>query len=84
LENNQRANDANLQLITNKAIDVDGVPLRQLDSIVTNSGKKAYSSILVGALNNNLLTIQISLPADNQQQAQTEAEGIISTLKLKQ
>ncbi|QQU63144.1 DcrB family lipoprotein [Serratia ureilytica] len=84
LENNQRANDANLQLITNKAIEVDGVPLRQLDSIVTNSGKKAYSSILVGALNNNLLTIQISLPADNQQQAQTEAEGIISTLKLKQ
>lgn len=31
-----------------------------------------------------MLTIQVTLPADNQQQAQTEAEGIISTLKLKQ
>lgn len=84
LENTQRARDANLQVITNKALDVNGVPLRQLDSIITSSGEKAYSSVLIGSLNNNMLTIQVTLPADNQQQAQTEAEGIISTLKLKQ
>jgi len=84
LENTQRARDANLQVITNKALDVNGVPLRQLDSIITSGGEKAYSSVLIGSLNNNMLTIQVTLPADNQQQAQTEAEGIISTLKLKQ
>lgn len=83
LEDTQRARDANLQVVTNKAIDVDGVPLRQLDSIITSSGEKAYSSILIGTLNNNMLTIQVTLPADNQQQAQAEAEGIIKTLKLK-
>ncbi|MGO3566544.1 MAG: DcrB family lipoprotein [Serratia grimesii] len=83
LEDTQRARDANLQVVTNKAIEVDGVPLRQLDSIITSGGEKAYSSILIGTLNNNMLTIQVTLPADNQQQAQTEAEGIIKTLKLK-
>ncbi|VEA71231.1 Uncharacterised protein [Serratia rubidaea] len=69
--------------MTNKAIDVDGVPLRQLDSILSSGGEKAYSSILIGSLDNHLLTIQVTLPADNQQQAQTDASAIISTLKLK-
>jgi len=59
------------------------VPLRQLDSIITSAGEKAYSSILIGSLDNDMLTIQVTLPADNLQQAQSEAAGIISTLKLK-
>ncbi|HEI8868036.1 DcrB family lipoprotein [Serratia sp. AKBS12] len=83
LEEKQRSRDANLQVVTNKAIEIDGVPLRQLDSIIASGGEKAYSSILIGTLDNQLLTIQVTLPADNQQQAQTEAESIISTLKLK-
>lgn len=82
LEEQQRARDPNLQLITNKAIDINGTPLRQVDSIITSAGQKAYSSVLIGSLDNKLLTIQITLPADNQQQAQTEAESIINTLKL--
>lgn len=82
LEEKQRSRDANLQVITNKAIEIDGVPLRQLDSIITSGGEKAYSSILIGTLDNQLLTIQITLPADNQQQAQSQAEGVINTLKL--
>lgn len=84
LEENQRARDANLQVVINKAIGINGMPLRQLDSIITSGGGKAYSSVLIGTLDNDMLTIQITLPADNQQQAQTEAESIISTLKLKQ
>ncbi|MFC0226023.1 DcrB family lipoprotein [Serratia aquatilis] len=84
LEEQQRSRDANLQVITNKAIDINGVSLRQLDSIITSGGQKAYSSILLGTLDNQLLTIQITLPADNQQQAQSEAEGIIHALKLNQ
>ncbi|QLH61819.1 DcrB family lipoprotein [Serratia symbiotica] len=83
LEDTQRVRDANLQVITNKAIEVNGVPLRQLDSIITSAGEKAYSSILIGSLDNDMLTIQVTLPADNLQQAQSEAAGIISTLKLK-
>ncbi|CNJ91735.1 DcrB family lipoprotein [Yersinia aldovae] len=83
LADQQRARDANLQVVTNKAIKVDGQPFQQLDSIITSGGQKAYSSVLMGNVDNHLMTIQITLPADNQQQAQTEAESIISTLKLK-
>ncbi|MFV8757097.1 DcrB family lipoprotein, partial [Yersinia enterocolitica] len=83
LAEQQRARDANLQVVTNKAIKVDGHPFQQLDSIITSGGQKAYSSVLMGQVDNHLMTIQITLPADNQQQAQTEAESIISTLKLK-
>ena len=83
LAEQQRARDANLQVVTNKAIKIDGHPFQQLDSIITSGGQKAYSSVLMGQVDNHLMTIQITLPADNQQQAQTEAESIISTLKLK-
>ncbi|CNH97896.1 dcrb protein [Yersinia thracica] len=82
LAEQQRARDANLQVVTNKAIKVDGHPFQQLDSIITSGGQKAYSSVLMGKVDNRLMTLQITLPADNQQQAQTEAESIISTLKL--
>ncbi|CNI92276.1 MULTISPECIES: DcrB family lipoprotein [Yersinia] len=83
LAEQQRARDANLQVVTNKEIKVDGQPFQQLDSIITSGGDKAYSSVLMGKVDNHLITMQITLPAENQQQAQTEAESIISTLKLK-
>ncbi|KHS67752.1 lipoprotein [Pectobacterium brasiliense] len=83
LEDQQRTRDANLQVVTNKTIDVDGKKLQQLDSIITSSGQQAYSSVVLGKVENQLLTLQITLPASNQQQAQSEAEGIIHTLKLK-
>ncbi|MEI7267733.1 DcrB family lipoprotein [Pectobacterium versatile] len=83
LEDQQRTRDANLQVVTNKTIDVDGKKLQQLDSIITSSGQQAYSSVVLGKVENQLLTLQITLPASNQQQAQREAEGIIHTLKLK-
>ncbi|KAA8998542.1 DUF1795 domain-containing protein [Affinibrenneria salicis] len=82
LEDQQRTRDASLQVITNKTIEVNGQKLQQLDSIITSSGQQAYSSVVLGKVDNHLLTLQITLPADNQQQAQTEAESIISTLKL--
>ncbi|CNK65014.1 dcrb protein [Yersinia mollaretii] len=83
LADQQRARDANLQVVTNKAIKIDGQPFQQLDSIITSGGQKAYSSVLMGKVDNHLMTLQITLPAENQQQAQAEAESIISTLKLK-
>ncbi|MCL2897054.1 DcrB family lipoprotein [Brenneria tiliae] len=83
LEDQQRTRDANLQVVTNKTIEVDGQKLQQLDSIITSSGQQAYSSVVLGKVDDRLLTLQITLPADNQQQAQAEAESIIQTLKLK-
>lgn len=84
LEDKQRERDANLQVVVNKSIEINGKTLQQLDSI-TNSGngQPVYSSILLGKVNNHLLTLQITLPAENQQAAQVEAESIIHTLALK-
>lgn len=85
LETQQRFRDANLQIITNQALEINTVPLHRFDSIVARKdGSKEYSSVLLSVLDNQLLTMQISLPGDNPQQAQKAAEGIINTLVLKQ
>jgi hypothetical protein len=83
LEDQQRSRDPDLQVVTNKSITVDGQPAQQLDSVIATSGKKAYSSVVLAKVANHLLTLQITLPADNQQQAQSQAESIINTLKVK-
>ena len=83
LEDQQRARDANLQVVTNKTIEVSGQTLQQLDSIANSGGQQVYSSVILGKVDNHLLTLQITVPADNQQAAQTAAEDIIRTLALK-
>ncbi|SUH34291.1 lipoprotein [Salmonella enterica subsp. enterica] len=72
-----------LQVVTNKSIELKGHTLQQLDSIISAKGQTAYSSIVLGKVDNQLLTIQVTLPADNQQKAQTTAENIINTLVIK-
>lgn len=82
LQDQQRARDTNLQVVTNKSIELNGQTLQQYDSVISSAGQKAYSSIILGKVDSHLLTLQITLPADNQQQAQTDAEAIINTLKI--
>jgi len=82
LQDQQKARDTNLQVVTNKSIQVNGQTLQQYDSVITSAGQKAYSSIVLAKVDSHLLTLQITLPADNQQQAQTDAEAIINTLKI--
>ena len=83
MEEQQRSRDPDLQVITNKAITVNGAPLQQLDSIVSSGGKPAYSSVVFGKVNDHLMTMQVTLPADNQQQAQSSAEAIINSITIK-
>ncbi|VYU06326.1 DcrB family protein [Metakosakonia massiliensis] len=83
LEEQQRNRDPQLQVVTNKAIEVKGQKLQQLDSIISAKGQTAWSSVVLGKIDNKLLTLQVTLPADNQQQAQTTAENIINTLVVK-
>ncbi|MGP7885833.1 DcrB-related protein, partial [Raoultella planticola] len=45
-------------------------------------GQTAWSSVILGKVDDKLLTLQITLPADNQQQAQSAAENIINTLVI--
>lgn len=83
LEDQQRNRDPQLQVVTNKSVKLKGQTLQQLDSIISAKGQTAYSSVLLGKVDNKLLTMQITLPADNQQQAQRIAESIINTVVVK-
>ena len=66
LEDQQRSRDPQLQVVTNKAIELKGHKMQQLDSIISAKGQTAYSSVILN-VGNQLLTMQITLPADNQQ-----------------
>ncbi|BDH44210.1 hypothetical protein TUM12370_02540 [Salmonella enterica subsp. enterica serovar Choleraesuis] len=83
LESEQRNRDPQLQVVTNKAIEVKGHKLQQFDSVISSKGQTAYSSIILGNIDDQLLTMQITLPADNQQKAQATAESIINTIAIK-
>lgn len=83
LEDQQRARDPQLQVVTNKSVEIKGHTLQQLDSVISAKGQTAYSSVILGKVDNQLLTMQITLPADNQQAAQTAAENIINTITIK-
>ena len=71
-----------LQVVTNKSIELKGHTLQQLDSIISAKGQTAYSSVVLGKVDNKLLTLQITLPAEDQQKAQTAAENIINTIVI--
>lgn len=83
LEQQQRSRDPQLQVVTNKTIDLKGQPAQQLDSVISAKNQSSWSSVVLAKVDNKLLTLQITLPADNQQQSQTEAESIINTITLK-
>lgn len=83
LEDQQRSRDPQLQVVTNKEIEIKGQTLQQLDSIISAKGQTAWSTVVLGKVDGKLLTLQITLPADNQQQAQSAAENIINTLVVK-
>ncbi|MEH2766785.1 DcrB family lipoprotein, partial [Klebsiella pneumoniae] len=82
LEDQQRSRDPQLQVVSNKPLEIKGHTLQQLDSIISAKGQTAWSSVILGKVDDKLLTLQVTLPADNQQQAQTEAESIINTLTI--
>lgn len=81
-EDQQRSRDPQLQMVSNKPLEIKGHTLQQLDSIISAKGQTARSSVILGKVDDKLLTLQVTLPADNQQQAQTEAESIINTLTI--
>ena len=83
LEDQQRSRDTQHQVVTNKSIDLKGHTLQQLDSIISAKGQTAYSSVVLGKVDGKLLTLQITLPAEDQQKAQTTAENIINTIVIK-
>lgn len=83
LEQQQRNRDPQLQVVSNRSVELKGQTVQQLDSVISARNQSSWSSVVLAKVNGKLLTLQITLPAENQQQAQTEAENIINTLVLK-
>ena len=83
LEDQQRSRDPQLQVVTNKSVELKGHTAATAGQHhLCQKGQTAYSSVVLGKVDNKLLTMQITLPADNQQKAQTAAESIINTLVI--
>jgi len=79
----QRSRAPQLQVVTNKEITVNDQQLQQLDTVISANNQTVWSSLVMGKVDGKLLTLQISLPGDDQQAAQTEAGTILKTLQLK-
>ena len=78
----QQSYSPQLQVVTNKAITVNNQPLQQLDTVINANGQSVWSSLILGKIDGKLLTLQITLPGDDQQAAQTDAANILQTLQL--
>lgn len=58
--------------------------MQQLDSIISAKGQTAYSSVILGNVGNQLLTMRANYaaPLTISKKAQTTAENIINTLVI--
>ncbi|MFU9136573.1 DcrB family lipoprotein [Erwinia tasmaniensis] len=83
LEQQQRNRDPQLQVVSNKSVNLKGQPGQQLDTVISAKNQSSWSSVVLAKADGKLVTLQITLPADNQQQSQTDAEKIINTIALK-
>ncbi|SFN41943.1 protein of unknown function [Izhakiella capsodis] len=83
LEKEQRNRDPQLQVISNKALTLDGHPAQELITVISANNQTNLSSIILAKLDDRVMTMQISLPAGNQQLAQNEAQKVVDSLKLK-
>mgnify|MGYP004704163385 FL=1 len=83
LEQQQRNRDPQLQVVSDKEITLSGHPAQQLDSVISAKNQTNWSTVVMTKVDGKLITLQISLPADNQAQSQTTAENIVKTITLK-
>ncbi len=82
-EQQQRNRDPQLQVVSNKAVTLKDKPAQQLDTVISANNQTSWSSLILAKVDGKLMTMQITLPADNQQKAQSDADAIVKTITLK-
>ena len=82
LQDQQRSRDPQLQVVADRGIMLGQTPGQQLDSVVSTNNHSNWSTVVLAKLNNQLVTLQISLPADNQSQSQSIASEIVKTIVI--
>ena len=83
MEQQQRNRDPQLQVVSNKAVTLGGEPAQQLDTVISANNQTSWSSVVLAKVDGKLMTMQITLPGDNQQQAQSDAETVVKSITLK-
>ncbi|SQI34565.1 Domain of uncharacterised function (DUF1795) [Leminorella richardii] len=82
MEAQQKMRDSELTLLKKAPIEVSGQTLQRLDTLVRIDGNKNYSSTLLGQVGEQLLTIQLTYPAEQQADAEKAVEAFITSLKI--
>ena len=83
MEQQQRNRDPQLQVVSNKAVTLKDQPAQQLDTVISANNQTSWSSVILAKVDGKLVTLQITLPGDNQQQAQSDADNIVKSITLK-
>ena len=78
----QKSRDPSLNVLSDKSIEVSGQQAQEVNSLQTAKGQVSYSSIVLAKAGDQLMTMQVSLPGENQQEAANIANGVINTLKI--
>ncbi|MCW0938125.1 DcrB family lipoprotein [Pantoea sp. RG18] len=83
MEQQQRNRDPQLQVVSNKSVTLKDQPAQQLDTVISANNQTSWSSVVLAKVDGKLVTLQITLPGDNQQQAQSDADNIVKSITLK-
>ena len=82
MEAQQKMRDSELTVLKKGSIEAGGQTLQRLDTLVRIDGKKNYSSTILGQIGQQLLTIQLTYPADQQADAEKAVDAFIASLKI--
>ncbi|QBH98294.1 DUF1795 domain-containing protein [Limnobaculum zhutongyuii] len=83
MEAQQKMRDAELVVVKKEEVTADGQKLQRLDTAIRIDGKKNYSSTLLGQIDKQLLTMQLTYPIEQQEDAEKAINQFISSLKIK-
>ncbi|ACR67286.1 DUF1795 domain-containing protein [Edwardsiella ictaluri] len=78
----QKSRDASLQLLSSESVKLGGKEVEKVVSMQQANGHAIYSSIILAQVGDQLMTMQISLPGDNRQEAANIANGVLDTLSF--
>lgn len=82
MEAQQKMRDGELTVLKKEPVEAGGQTLQRLDTLVRIDGKKNYSSTILGQIGQQLLTIQLTYPADQQADAEKAVDAFIASLKI--
>ncbi|WP_159567036.1 DcrB-related protein [Budvicia diplopodorum] len=83
MESQQKIRDAEMSVLTKKEFTVGGQKLQRLDTLIRIDGKKNYSSTLLGQVGQQLLTMQVTFPAEQQAEGEKAVQAFIDSIQIK-